>query len=68
MKDADIPTIFNPRRVRTPSVVITEEESSRNVANGPFNNSSNVQQTDSGEQSLQSLGENTSTAILPKAG
>ncbi|KAL0274510.1 UNVERIFIED_CONTAM: hypothetical protein PYX00_002609 [Menopon gallinae] len=47
MKDADIPTIFNPRRVRTPSVVVTEEDAPRSVPNGPFTNSSSLQHADS---------------------
>lgn len=48
MKDADIPTIFNPRRVRTPSVVVTEEENPRSVPNGPFTNTASLQHADSG--------------------
>lgn len=49
MKDADIPTIFNPKRVRAPSVVVTDEENSRSFPNGPFSSISNVQHSDSGE-------------------
>ncbi|KAL7728805.1 hypothetical protein ACLKA6_004158 [Drosophila palustris] len=33
-RDGEIPAIFNPKRVRTPSVVVTGDSSS----NGPFNN------------------------------
>ncbi|EEB11586.1 conserved hypothetical protein [Pediculus humanus corporis] len=47
LKDGDIPTIFNPKRVRTPSVVITDDENSRNVSNGPLTNPTNTQQTES---------------------
>ncbi|KAH8417745.1 hypothetical protein KR222_005286 [Zaprionus bogoriensis] len=35
-RDGEIPAIFNPKRVRTPSVVVTGDSSS----NGPFNNNS----------------------------
>ncbi|KAK6629817.1 hypothetical protein RUM43_003637 [Polyplax serrata] len=47
MKDADIPTIFNPKRVRAPSVVVTDEENSRSFPNGPFSSISNIQHSDS---------------------
>ncbi|XP_066993222.1 solute carrier family 35 member F3 isoform X1 [Anabrus simplex] len=48
MRDGDIPTIFNPRRVRTPSVVVTGEEQPRgSVPNGPFASSAHLQHTDS---------------------
>lgn len=33
-RDGEIPAIFNPKRVRTPSVVVTGDSSS----NGPYNN------------------------------
>lgn len=49
MKDADIPTIFNPRRVRAPSVVVTEEDNPRSVTNGPFSNTASLQHSDSGK-------------------
>jgi hypothetical protein len=49
MRDSDIPTIFNPRRVRTPSVVVTGDEQPRgSVPNGPFTSSARLQHTDSG--------------------
>lgn len=38
-RDSDIPTIFNPRRGRTPSVLITGEEG---VANGPFSHADSI--------------------------
>lgn len=38
IRDGDIPTIFNPRRSRTPSVLITDE----GVANGPFAHADSV--------------------------
>ncbi|KAI4457368.1 hypothetical protein MML48_7g00019855 [Holotrichia oblita] len=37
-KESDIPTIFNPRRNRGPSVLVTEE----GVANGPFSHTDSV--------------------------
>lgn len=37
-RDGDIPTIFNPRRSRTPSVLVTDE----GVANGPFSHADSV--------------------------
>lgn len=36
-RDGEIPAIFNPKRVRTPSVVVTGDSSS----NGPFNTANN---------------------------
>jgi len=33
-RDGEIPAIFNPKRVRTPSVVVTGDSST----NGPYNN------------------------------
>ncbi|GLV43767.1 uncharacterized protein CBL_06909 [Carabus blaptoides fortunei] len=41
-RDGDIPTIFNPRRVRAPSVVVTGDEVPvrPGVPNGPFTNNS----------------------------
>lgn len=38
-KEGDIPTIFNPRRGRTPSVVVTDEGV---AANGPFTHTDSV--------------------------
>lgn len=47
-RDGDIPTIFNPRRVRAPSVVVTGDEPVRpGVPNGPFNNSSQIHHAES---------------------
>lgn len=37
-RDSDIPTIFNPRRGRAPSVLVTDE----GVANGPFAHADSV--------------------------
>lgn len=37
-RDGDIPTIFNPRRSRTPSVLVTDE----GVANGPFSHTDSI--------------------------
>lgn len=37
-RDGDIPTIFNPRRSRTPNVLVTDE----GVANGPFSHADSV--------------------------
>lgn len=33
-RDGDVPTIFNPKRVRTPSVIITSEEVAESVQSG----------------------------------
>ena len=55
MRDSDIPTIFNPRRVRTPSVVVTGDEQPRgSVPNGPFASSAHLQHTDSGKIQMYS--------------
>lgn len=43
-RDGEIPAIFNPKRVRTPSVVVTGDSSS----NGPFNPSNNNNSSSSG--------------------
>lgn len=43
-RDGEIPAIFNPKRVRTPSVVVTGDSSS----NGPFNPSGNNNNSSSG--------------------
>ncbi|XP_063243739.1 solute carrier family 35 member F3 isoform X2 [Bacillus rossius redtenbacheri] len=48
MREGDLPTIFNPRRVRTPSVVVTGDEQARGgVPNGPFSNTPQLQHADS---------------------
>lgn len=46
----DIPTIFNPHRIRAPpNVVVTNETSRGGVPNGPFGRSSHaLQHSDSG--------------------
>lgn len=38
-KEGDIPTIFNPRRGRTPSVVVTDEGV---TINGPFTHTDSI--------------------------
>ncbi|GJQ69533.1 hypothetical protein Trydic_g6633 [Trypoxylus dichotomus] len=51
-KESDIPTIFNPRRSRAPSVLVTEE----GVANGPFSHTDSVSSSQpdaTGEQQQQ---------------
>lgn len=53
-KESDIPTIFNPRRNRTPSVLVTEE----GVANGPFAHADSVsssQQEGTGAEQQQQV-------------
>lgn len=56
-RDGDIPTIFNPRRGRTPSVLVTDEGV---AANGPFAHADSV------SSSQQEAGEQVSSA--PPAG
>lgn len=46
-RDGDIPTIFNPKRVRAPSVVVTSDSDGR--INGPFANIAQIHHADSGE-------------------
>lgn len=48
-KEGDIPTIFNPRRGRTPSVLVTDEGV---AANGPFAHADSItsSQQEAGEQ------------------
>ncbi|XP_017770341.1 PREDICTED: putative thiamine transporter SLC35F3 isoform X3 [Nicrophorus vespilloides] len=52
-RDGDIPTIFNPRRSRAPSVLVTDE----GVSNGPFTHADSVgsQQEATADQPLSPL-------------
>lgn len=63
-KEGDIPTIFNPRRGRTPSVVVTDEGV---AANGPFTHTDSVgsnQQETAGEQiSSPTAGQTATTTV-----
>lgn len=59
-KEGDIPTIFNPRRGRAPSVVVTDEGV---AANGPFTHTDSVgsNQQETGEQVASPTGQTTTT-------
>ncbi|KAJ9582195.1 hypothetical protein L9F63_003461, partial [Diploptera punctata] len=67
MRDSDIPTIFNPRRVRTPSVVVTGDEQPRgSVPNGPFASSAHLQHTDSVSGSQHEAEQSSGSGALHK--
>ncbi|PNF24202.1 putative thiamine transporter SLC35F3 [Cryptotermes secundus] len=67
MRDGDIPTIFNPRRFRTPSVVVTGDEQPRgSVPNGPFTSSAHLQHTDSVTGSQQAAEPSSGSGALHK--